>query len=1343
MKNGIAATEDALNSQGSAMEENAKYLESIKGKTDQLSASFQKFSTDTLNSGFVKFLVDLARYSLDALDAVGLLTIALPVLGGVIAAKSLKDGVALTGWLVKLVPALGNASGAVLSFGAALQTALPILGIIAGITLISKAVDSVVTTFEEQKDKVDKLTEEYKTLKDTQEDLKLKIDETIKSLSALNELRKNGTITSLEKEQLSLLEKTSLEYKRQLDYLEAMDVIKAKELEREAVALINRQVVTAPSGNNDSNNPLVNLGIMQSKTTFSQQLQSNIILIKDYEAQIESLNAAVDANIITYEEWYGQTNALRLEQEKLLSQNGYLIDTLRAAANAIPETSTENIELKRTIEALIVSAEALATKITGTGDAVSDSGNSAKIAAEQYRNYAETVATLADSPSTKALNDAWKELDEDQRVSAETLAMLIDLYPEFTKYIDLQTGAITLTKDAIEDKFNLEKQIQVDTLKNLKDELTARLNLAKAIKAQIQMQYLGTRRDMLLNRMDGSFKFDVGSMEEQISAIDTQIALLSGVNLDTSTSGGGSTSSKSDDPWKNAFEDKLAEQKYLLDKDVITQKEYYAELLRLNNQYFANRSEYLDEFRQYDVEYFQGMKSLRDQDISDYISSVEELYKVHQDESQYIDSLRWAFENWSNMSDEKRQEILDKISSAENSKSENIISDIKHQIEILESRSATEEELIEKYQKIQDVAKAEADRLRSIGYGEDSTEVQKQQSEWLVAQSKKDDLNNVIHNREKKRIEDEIDSLERKGGMEKEIIKQYELLQVEAESQIRRLKEQGFTEESELVKDWIETWDDAYDKVKEMQIALTEDRLNDIEHEIFLIGKSDEHSGVDNSGKVNPEVIEKYKSLMQIADDELKKLYAQGYTANDPEVQEWQKRWHSYYDAVIDITKTAFEESNSIEKEALEEKSETIQKQIDSLEDIIDRTVSLIKHEKEEIIKSLEAQKDSYKSIIDKRKELLQTYHDEQNYIDGLKEKQKDVSDIENRLVSVSMDKSQKGQAEKLKLEEELAEKKKDLNNYQTDRALENQLDALDKENEAFDETIDYQIDGIKKYLEEEGTLRADAMKRIQTDGENLYNELIEYNRVYGTAVDVDITNAWTNAQSAMANYGGEQKSVLSTLQAMSSALDEYSTKVKSLSTNTYTPPQYSMSSNPINSGDSIKNQMKSNSDAWAASTDESEKKQLHDANLRLARNYEEVTGEKLTYNSAEGAWYADDGVNKKRIYHDGGFVGRPLSKSNELFGKLVKGEDVITSKQMDAFMTKTLPNMLAYSGAINPRGANFENKFEINFTGDVNKDTLPDLRKMLESIPEMVTKKFNETLSSRGIKGNPLIKSF
>ena len=225
-----------------------------------------------------------------------------------------------------------------------------------------------------------------------------------------------------------------------------------------------------------------------------------------------------------------------------------------------------------------------------------------------------------------------------------------------------------------------------------------------------------------------------------------------------------------------------------------------------------------------------------------------------------------------------------------------------------------------------------------------------------------------------------------------------------------------------------------------------------------------------------------------------------------------------------------------------------------------------------------------------------------------------------------------------------------------------------------------------------------------------------------------------------METYGTSQLSVLDTLNAMNTALSEYATKVKSLESGSFTSPSYSMSGNSMTSGESITSQMKSNSDAWANSTDESEKKSLHDANQRLARNYEEVTGQKLTYNSAEGAWYADDGFNKKRIYHDGGVAGgKYLTKASEEFGKLMKGEPIITLKQADGFMKSTLPNLLANQSAFKSQGIKIEKLFDVNFTGDINKDTIPEVQRMLKDIPGMVAKEFNGILSARGIKNSPL----
>lgn len=65
----IAATETAMNSNGSAMRENSVYLDSIEGKFNQLKSSFEAFSNSVISSDLVKWIVDLGTALLNATNS--------------------------------------------------------------------------------------------------------------------------------------------------------------------------------------------------------------------------------------------------------------------------------------------------------------------------------------------------------------------------------------------------------------------------------------------------------------------------------------------------------------------------------------------------------------------------------------------------------------------------------------------------------------------------------------------------------------------------------------------------------------------------------------------------------------------------------------------------------------------------------------------------------------------------------------------------------------------------------------------------------------------------------------------------------------------------------------------------------------------------------------------------------------------------------------------------------------------------------------------------------------------------------------------------------------------------
>lgn len=74
-----------MNSAGSAEQENAIYMESLEGKLSNLNSAWQKFSTNTLNSDFIKRLLDVATNLIKIADAAGGLTPILTTLVGTFA----------------------------------------------------------------------------------------------------------------------------------------------------------------------------------------------------------------------------------------------------------------------------------------------------------------------------------------------------------------------------------------------------------------------------------------------------------------------------------------------------------------------------------------------------------------------------------------------------------------------------------------------------------------------------------------------------------------------------------------------------------------------------------------------------------------------------------------------------------------------------------------------------------------------------------------------------------------------------------------------------------------------------------------------------------------------------------------------------------------------------------------------------------------------------------------------------------------------------------------------------------------------------------------------------------
>jgi hypothetical protein len=405
------------------------------------------------------------------------------------------------------------------------------------------------------------------------------------------------------------------------------------------------------------------------------------------------------------------------------------------------------------------------------------------------------------------------------------------------------------------------------------------------------------------------------------------------------------------------------------------------------------------------------------------------------------------------------------------------------------------------------------------------------------------------------------------------------------------------------------------EELYKLQKELFDDEINDIEHQISILSK---HNDTEK------ERISLYRELQdkvhKLADD----YRARGLDENDDLIQNLQTQWWSYADEIKSIM------------------SSISDSQTDSINNIIDLTMELIKQEVENQVDVLEKQKELYSDIVDKKKEALQLAKEENNYQKSVSDKLNEILKIQAKIDELKPDTSRQSVAEQKQLSEELLKLQSELQDTQADYAYDTQIDSLDKQQQAFEDSKDDEIKQVKETINTTQKLYELAINRIDSDWNQLKLDLIQYNNDYkdGIRGQDSIVSAWEEAKKAAQEYGGVVEALNGT-QATSKG--DYSALVSAKVS-----------------------QMKQNSAAWHTA-DQSGQASLALQNEQLARQISSIIGSTLTKDS-NGIWRLSNGDKLFDKYHTGGIAGNnPTLKQNEMMAILEKGEPILNKQKEDS----------------------------------------------------------------------------
>lgn len=168
---------------------------------------------------------------------------------------------------------------------------------------------------------------------------------------------------------------------------------------------------------------------------------------------------------------------------------------------------------------------------------------------------------------------------------------------------------------------------------------------------------------------------------------------------------------------------------------------------------------------------------------------------------------------------------------------------------------------------------------------------------------------------------------------------------------------------------------------------------------------------------------------------------------------------------------------------------------------------------------ALDAQIDELQDFYDEQREMLEEQYDEEEYLAEQHEKQKAVTDLKGELAMLANDDSAWAQRRKLELKEELSEAEDELSELEKEHALDVTLDMLDDQQEAQEKQLQDQIDALDEKLNDPHALYNQALSDIRNNTLDLYQEMIEFNRRWGSGNDDDIRDMWNDAYESNEDY--------------------------------------------------------------------------------------------------------------------------------------------------------------------------------------------------------------------------------
>ncbi len=616
------------------------------------------------------------------------------------------------------------------------------------------------------------------------------------------------------------------------------------------------------------------------------------------------------------------------------------------------------------------------------------------------------------------------------------------------------------------------------------------------------------------------------------------------------------------------------------------------------------------------------------------------------------------------------------------------------------------------------------------------TEVLKEQKEVLGDQE--DAINDLL--------DMVVKMLKQEAKLQKEALKDELDARKDASDKAIDLIKKSISAQKDLRDETIDGIKDATQAQKEF----TNNSIEAIEDELKAREKANEktiqnlESEIDRREKLNKLAIEgindeidSYNKLIDakrkaLKDEESEHDYQRGLTEREKEISSIRSQID-----VFSLDDSEYSKKKVLElKDELAKKTDELQeyqhdRSVELTDDALSQEASRFQEVQEAKISALEKEFDYYKEIREQKIADLEAdfelYQEKQELaIKKLEEYQERYEKLQDERIEA--------------IEEEYDE---------YERIQELRIEQNEVEFESFKFYQNQKIGEIEDYLTREGQIRQDAIALIETQSDELYARLMNWNKIWGDGLTATVVNAWTQGYAALSAYNNGQILVESTLLQIAATMSDLEARI-----NATTTAANNLNAALAGGGGS------SNSGGGGGSSNSSSSSSSGSGGYYVINGY---TGEKIAgpfaseaearkrYQSMGGS-ASQYHVKKyakgsKRIPYDqianvDDGTGQELIVHSPKHGRLVTlstGDGVIPHNQTEKLLNlaNALPANVGSTGsgvngnilgAISPNTASVVFG-DFVFNGPINQDTMPDLQRLLKQYEEKIYRNLSESM--------------